>query len=170
MVAQDGTKACQPCSTSVEVQVLRSEEENDQIASNKSSKDTEISPPVGKLVSKGLEEFIANLECAVVANVGSIVEEISGGARREEVAHVCTTVLTTRSAELVEFAGLASDGLVVELGDDHTSDEASKWVQLVQPNTPELGNLRLGDGDTAEQGKDDLRKEVSIKCGLDTVV
>jgi hypothetical protein len=47
----------------------------------------------------------------------------------------------------------------VELSGDHARNEASEWVELVEPDTPELGDRRLGDGNTAEQGE--LKEGVS---------
>jgi hypothetical protein len=58
----------------------------------------------------------------------------------------------------------------VELGDDHAADEACERVELVEPDTPEFGDQRLGDSDTAEESEDDddlceLVGDVGIEWG-----
>jgi hypothetical protein len=146
--------------SAVEVEVLRRNEKNNQVASNESSEDAQVSPPVAKLVTEGFVKLVANLVGAVVADIGCVIEEVSRRTAGEEIAHVCSTVLTLWGAELIVLAGCAFDREVVEFGNDHAANEACERVKLVKPHTPELGNLGLGNGDTAEKGEDDLEKEL----------
>ena len=79
------------------------EEENNQIRRNECQEDTQIPPAVLEFVAKGLVEFISDLECTVLADIGGIVEEIAWSSVREEVGHVRSTVLTRWSIELIVF-------------------------------------------------------------------
>jgi hypothetical protein len=137
-------------SSPVEVKVLRRRKQDNQIARNKRSKDTQIPPPIAELVSQRLVELVADLVRAVTAHIGRVVEEVPRRAAREEVAHVLSAGLALGRAKHVEFCRRANDFPVVKFGDDHAADEAREGVQFVEPDAPELGNLRLGDGDTAE--------------------
>jgi hypothetical protein len=152
------------CSASVEVEVLRGKEENDQVACDEGRENAQVPPPVVELVAKGLEKFIANLVCAVVANLGSVVHEVARRTTLEKVGHVFSTILTIRCTEGVEFFRRATNLQVVEFGDDHTANQACEGIELVQPHTPKLGNLGLGDCDTAEESEDndDLWKSVYV--------
>jgi hypothetical protein len=146
--------------SAVEVEVLRRDEKNNQVASNESSEDTQVSPPVAELVSKRSVKLVADLVGAVVADVGGVIKQVPRRAAGEEVAHVCSTVLTLWGAELVELCGCTFDREIMEFGNDHASNEASEGVKLVEPYTPELGDLGLGDGNTTEEGEDDLGTEL----------
>lgn len=137
-------------SATVEVQIPRSEEQNDQVAANESSENAQVPPPVRELVAKRLVELITNLVCAVLTYTGSIIEDVAWRTTAEEIGHVVSAVLALWRAELVEFARLAFDFSAVKFGDDHAANEACEGVELVQPHPPELGDLRLGDGDTTE--------------------
>lgn len=44
----------------------------------------------------------------------------------------------------------------MKFSNNHTTNQACEGVKLVKPDTPELGDSGLGDGDTAEEGEDDL--------------
>jgi hypothetical protein len=142
-------------SSPVEIQEPRRQEQNGQIASNKRSKDAQIPPPILELIPERLIKLVANFVRAVLACTRRVVKKITRRATAEEIGHVLSAVLALGCAELVEFAGLADDGQVVQLGDDHAADQASEGVQLVKPDAPELGDQGLGNGDTAEERKDD---------------
>lgn len=156
-------------SSSVEVQVLGGNEQNDQITTNESHEDAKISPAIGELVSEGLVEFIAHLERAVIAHIGSVVENVAWCTAGKEVAHVTTTFLPLGSTELVKFSSGALNSLLVELSHNHTSNETSEWIEFVQPYTPELGNLWLGDRNTTEQSEDNDDERIAVRgdewCG-----
>lgn len=143
------------CLTTVEVKEPRSQEQDDQVTSNERSENAQISPPVVEFISERLVELVTNLVCAVFAYVGSVVKNVPRCAAAEEILHVGAAVFTIGCAELVEFARCAFDFAVVEFRDDHAADEACEGVELVEPDTPELGDQGLGDGDTTEQGEDD---------------
>jgi len=143
-------------SSLVEVEVLCSNEKNNQVTRDESGEDAKVSPSVAKVVTKGLEELIANLVCAVLASISCVVDNVTGRTAREKVAHICTAVLSRRSIESIEFGRCACDLEVMEFGHNHASNKTREGVELVEPHAPELGNLGLGNCDTAEQGKDDL--------------
>ena len=52
----------------------------------------------------------------------------------------------------------------MKFSDDHTTDETCEGVEFVEPDTPELGNLGLGNCDTAEEGEDDDDEGVDVGC------
>ena len=126
--------------SAVEVEVLRGDEKNYQVAGNESSEDTQVSPSVAELVSKRSIELVANLVGAVIADVGGVVEEVSGRTAGEEVAHVRSTFLALWGAELVVLARCTLDFEVMKFGNNHAADEACERVQLIEPHTPELGD------------------------------
>ena len=140
--------------TTVEVQETRSNEQDSQVAKDERDKDAKIPPPVAERVSKRVVELVTNLECTVIAQVRSFIEKISRGPAREEVAHVLAAGLTVGSTELIVLGRGTGDRQIVKLGDDHAADEAREGVEFVEPDAPELGDLRLGDRDTAEQCED----------------
>jgi phage FluMu protein Com len=152
-------------SASVEVEEPRCKEENDQVTCDEGSEDAKIPPSVVELVAKRLEEFITDLVCAVLAHLGGVVQEVAWCTLLEEVGHVLSAVLTIRCAECIEFSLRAANGQVVKFGDDHTANQACEGVEFVQPHTPELGNLGLGNSDTAEESEDDddLSKSVCVR-------
>jgi len=43
----------------------------------------------------------------------------------------------------------------LQLRDDHAADQPRERIKLVEPGAPKTRNLRLGDGDSAEEGEDD---------------
>ena len=139
-----------PSSTTVEVEVAGSNEQDDQVAADERGQDTQIPPSVAEAVLERRVELVANLVRTVLAGAGHVVEEVARGAAGEEVAHVLAAALAFRCLESVVFSRCASDCQIVEFGDHHSANEAGEGVQLVQPHTPELGNLGLGDCDTAE--------------------
>jgi hypothetical protein len=151
-------------SSSVEVEVPRREEEDDQVATNKCSENAQVSPPVVERVAKRLVKLIADLVRAVLAHVGCLVKEVPRSTTFEVVGHVSSASLTFGCAEGVEFGRLAANGQAVEFGDDHATNQACEGVELVQPHTPEFGDLRLGNGDTTEESEDndDLEKSVCV--------
>ena len=55
----------------------------------------------------------------------------------------------------MEFARCANDLAALELGDDHTANEAGEGVELVEPAAPETGDVGVGDGDAAEKREND---------------
>ena len=126
--------------SAVEVEVLRRNEKNNQVAGNESSENTQVSPSIAELVSKRSIELVADLVGAVIADVGGVIEEVSGRTAGKEVAHVRPTVLTLWGAELVVLARRTFDFEVMEFGDNHAADEARERVKLIEPYTPELGD------------------------------
>jgi hypothetical protein len=142
-------------SSPVEVKVPRGQEKNDQVAADKRSKDTQVPPPVIERVSKRLVKLVSNLVRAILAYVGRVVQKVTWCTAAKEVGHVVSAVLALRRAERVEFASCALDFAAVKFGDDHTADQTCEGVELVEPDTPEFGNLGLGNGDTAEEREDD---------------
>jgi len=139
----------------VEVEILRRQEQNGQIARDERSKDAQISPPVAKCESERLEELVADFVRAVPAYVGRVVEDVARRAAAEEIRHVVAAVLARGGAELLVFAGRAFDFAAVHFGHDHAANQACEGVELVEPDAPEFGDQGLGDGDTAEEGEDD---------------
>jgi hypothetical protein len=154
--SDNGDKPSQPfssqncSSTTVEVEVAGSNEQDDQVATDERGQNTQIPPSVVEAVLERRVEFVANLVSAVLAGTGHVVEQVTGSTVGEEIAHVFAAGLALWCLESVVFSRCASDGQVVKFGDYHSTDQAREWVQLVQPDTPELGNLGLGDCDTAE--------------------
>lgn len=140
--------------TTVEVQVARSQEENDKVGCDEGSEDTQVPPAVAEFISERLEKFVPNLECAVLTHISCIVEEVTWSSAGEEIAHICSAVLARGSSELVEFHWCTLNSLLMEFGNDHTADKTGEGIELVQPSTPEAGDLRLGNRDTAEKCKD----------------
>ena len=126
--------------SAVEVEVLRGDEKNYQVAGNESSEDTQVSPSVAELVSKRSIELVANLVGAVIADVGGVVEEVSGRTAGEEVAHVRSTFLALWGAELVVLARCTFNFEVMKFGNNHAADEARERVELIEPYTPEFGD------------------------------
>lgn len=126
--------------SAVEVEVLRGDEKNYQVAGNESSEDTQVSPSVAELVSKRSIELVADLVGAVIADVGGVVEEVSGRTAGEEVAHVRSTFLALWGAELVVLARCTLDFEVMKFSNNHAADEARERVQLIEPYTPEFGD------------------------------
>jgi hypothetical protein len=153
-------------SSPVEVEEARCQEENSQVTDNKRSKDTQISPSIAELIAKRLVEFIADLVCAISAHIGCVIQEVARRTTTKEVGHVVSAVLTLRCAELIELASVALDLAAVKFSDNHTANQACEGVEFVEPDTPKLGNLRLGDSDTTKEGEDDdnLRQLVCNRC------
>lgn len=148
--------------TTVEIQETRSNEQDSQVAKDERDEDAKIPPPVAERVSKWVVKLVTNLERTVIAQVRCFIKKISRGPVREEVAHVIAAGLTVGSAELIELGRGAGDRQIVKLGDDHAADEACEGVEFVEPDAPELGDLRLGDRDTAEQREDDNNEGVYV--------
>jgi hypothetical protein len=151
--SDNGGKLSQPqnsSSTTVEVEVAGSNEQDDQVAADERGQNTQIPPSVVEAVLERRVELVANLVSAVLAGTGHVVEQVTGSTTGEEIAHVFAAALALWCLESVVFSRCASDGQVVQFGDYHPADQAREWVQLVQPDTPELRNLGLGDCDTAE--------------------
>jgi hypothetical protein len=140
--------------SSVEVKEPCGKEKNDQVAANECSKDTKISPPVIERVSKRLVELVADLVRTVLAYIGRVVQNVTCSTAAEEIGHVVSAVLALRCAECVELASCTFNLTAVKFSDDHTTDQAREGVKLVEPDTPELGNLGLGNGNTTEEGED----------------
>jgi len=56
---------------------------------------------------------------------------------------------------VLELCGRAFDGSSVKFCNDHAADEAGEGVELIEPCSPELGDLRFRDGDAAEECESD---------------
>ena len=65
-------------------------------------------------VSQRLIELVTDLVSAVLADVGCVVDEISGSTAREEGVHVLAAGLAGGRGEGVELRGGADHGAVVE--------------------------------------------------------
>ncbi len=61
--------------------------------------------------------------------------------------------LTRRRLEDGAFERAAGDFEAVKLSGDQARDEARERIKLVEPDTPELGDCALWNGNTAEQGE-----------------
>lgn len=134
------------------------EEKENEIASNKGSKDAQIPPPVAEIEAQGAVELVADRVSAVRAIAGGVVDKVSGSHVLEKGLHVVSASLSCWRSEGVQFARSATDRAVVQLGDDHAANQACEGIELVQPGAPETRNLRFGNGDTAEKGKDNDHK------------
>lgn len=64
-------------------------------------------------------------------------------------------------SELVVFGGLTLDTLAVKFRDKHTTNQACERVELVKPDTPELGDGGLGNRDTTKECEDDLKLKLA---------
>ena len=113
----------------IEVEETSADEEKNKVRSNKCSKNTQISPAVLEFVAERFVELITDLICAVLAEIGGIIQDVSRGTVRKEIAHVGPTILAVRCIEVIELCGCTLDGSLVELGDDHATDETSKRIQ-----------------------------------------
>lgn len=143
-------------SSSVEVEIFCGHKEDDEVTGNVNNKDAEISPSVVEAVAERVVKLVSDLVCAVLAYTRGVVADVARCTACEEVAHVRAARLALGSLESVELGRGALDRSSVEFSNNHTTNQACKGVKLVQPDTPELGNGGLGDGDTAEEGEDDL--------------
>lgn len=141
----------------VVVEVFGSNEENNQVTGDEGGEDTEIPPSVAEVVSKRSVELVANLVSAVLAHAGHVVADVAWPTTSEEVAHVGTAGLALWCSESVKLVIGALNHFAVKFRNHHTTNQSSERVELVKPNTPELRDGRLGDGDTAEEREDDLQ-------------
>lgn len=126
------------------------EEKEDQIASNKGNEDAHVPPPVVEGEIEAFIELVSDRESTILACTGGIIDEVSRTTGREEINHVFTTSLASWRVEKVELCSFADNGKIVKFGDDHSADQTSEWIQLVEPSTPEFRNLGLGNCDTTE--------------------
>lgn len=107
----------------VEVEVPATKEQQDQVASDEGSQDSEIPPSMVERDAQRFVELIADTVCAVRTVRGGVVDDVAGSAGGEEFRHVVATILAGRCGEAVEFHIGAGDREVVELVGHQARDE-----------------------------------------------
>jgi len=149
-----------PSLPSIKVQIPRAQKQQDQITRNEGRVNPQIPPPVPETQLQGLIKLIPDLVRAITTHITDIADDITRGTSREKVAHVFSTILPGWGWERVEFRRFADDAEVVEFCRHHTGNKACKGVEFIEPVAPKARDLRLGDGDAAEEGECDDDKRV----------
>ena len=104
---------------SIEIQIPRRQEQQDQITRNERRVDAQIAPAVSKAEFQGLEELIPDFIRAVATDVADVADDVAGTAPLEELGHVPSTILPAGGGETVQFVGLADHGVAVQFRRDH---------------------------------------------------
>lgn len=100
----------------IEVHITASNEEQYQIGPDECSQDPQISPSIGEVNSKLLEELIADLVCTI-RTVGSlIIDQIPWTTRGEKGRHILSTGHAWWRREKIEFRISAVNRQVMKLG------------------------------------------------------
>ena len=146
----------------IKVQISTRQKQYHKVTRNKRCKDPQIPPPIHKRKSQRLKELIAHLVRAVIAlfRARRRTGQVSRPAGIKERSHVVRAAHVWRTGKVLKFLGCADDRQVMEFRYCHAAYQTCKGVELVQPDAPELGDLRLGNGDAAEEGKCDDDKGV----------
>jgi len=122
-----------------------------QITPHKRSQDPQIPPSIPKVQSKALIELITDLIRTVLTSTRRIIHNIPIPSPLEETRHVLPTSLSRRRSKMLQLFRRASHSPAMQFRDDHAADEARERVELIQPRAPEFRDLRLRDGDAAEE-------------------
>lgn len=139
------------CLPSIKVQISASQEQQDEVTSNESAQDAQISPSVTKFQAELLVKLVAVFESTILAHFGCVVDEISGTASLEESRHVFSTAHAGRRSEPVQLRWTTDNVSAMQFSNNHATNQTCERIELIQPRTPETRNLWSGNGDTAEE-------------------
>ena len=118
-----------------------------------------------------MQELASARVWAVLASSGSIGVVDVSSSLRNKVAEVSGTSLTIGWADNTVFFLFTLDLYIPKNGSDETTDKVVEGVEVVEPVSPESGDLLVWNQDTTEgnEDRDEERVDESGKDGVGSV-